>query len=200
MAAETEADKIGVNALSLAKMQDNAYKYGGRKAGEWLGIPFFLVVLLLILSGHIGEHDRRILRLMLGYMVWVVCPCAACLSTAMSAYASLERAGAVRAAQTVRAMFGRYALALIPFGAVLLGTAWRLHHSGRPAASMLGEPIGILGGIVLALLGGCLVGSRVGATAYRTPTGRLTCLITRCWRNCLASGTASKSRSRAGKG
>ena len=127
---------------------------------------------------------------MLGYMVLVVGPCAACLSTAMSACASLEGTGAVGQAQTARAMFGRYALALIPLGAVLLGAAWRLPHPGRPAALTLGEGVGVLCAVLVAFLGGCLVGSRVGAAACRSQKVRQAHFIVWCWQRCLASGKA----------
>jgi len=169
-----------VDAASLppAQLVAKAYKRGATLAGLWIGVPFFLLAWVCFLSGRLADNDRGFGAVALGYMVLVVLPCASCLSAAMVASAVPVE----ETRRSVRAIFKEYAFALIPVGAVFLGSVWRWRHSkvhvpqwALPTAVVL---------LILAvgtLAVGCAIGYRLGTAARRNTHSRISRLLKQCW-------------------
>jgi|GEM_PF-4583141 len=74
----------GQDTANYPGRQESAFRFSIQYLGARLSIPFLLAILLLDMLEVVANNDRRILWVASGYTLWIVLPCCAWLSAAMT--------------------------------------------------------------------------------------------------------------------
>ncbi len=175
------------NNATPAGTAEIVFRFSTRAIGAWLGISFFLFILILDVLGFIADNDRRILLLATVYLLWVVLPLCACLSAAMYNCLPNNKNLTVFADlyQACKVIFNKFMVALFPVGAVFLGVLWRDTHMGKSLPpGYLATSLLTLSVSILAMSAWAWIGLRMAVYAHRSGNRGVTRFLQWCWSKC----------------
>lgn len=138
--------------------RDAAQRVGGLagKAGPIVsaifGIPYFLIALIALFSGHLSSHDRRFFPISFGYLLLIVMPTTVAFNSMLASFAAppgQERAYA-RVSQQ-EALIGVVMLSVL----ALSLSAYQYFAPANPGTTTISMPMTLVA-IVLAVAGLCL--------------------------------------------
>ena len=172
--------------MTKTEVTTEAFSVGQQVAGFVLGMPFFLGSLLMLGAGRIAFNSKTWGEWAIGYMLFVVIPAAASLSSALAVFvAPLGQEKAYAKSPALGYVFMLAAFALL-ISSLYLYTYWPFASSLQVWRTFVGNPRGpivpmLLAGILL-VPGAAAIGHSIGRAAHSRPASILARFLTLCWK------------------
>ncbi|MGI4789611.1 MAG: hypothetical protein ACRYFS_12260 [Janthinobacterium lividum] len=167
------AETSGQDALDAAQRVGGRASKAGKIVNAILGMPYFLIALVLLFSGHLSNHDRRFFPVTFAYLLLIVLPATVAFSSMLAAFAAppgQERAYARVSQQEA-------VISVIMLSVLTLSlSAYQYFDPGNPGTTQISVPV-TLAAIVLTLAGlflSSLAGVRIAQAAKTSGPAWLT--------------------------
>ena len=172
--------------MTKSAITTEAFSVGQQVAGFVLGMPFFLGSLLMLGAGRIAPHSKTWGEWAIGYLLFVVIPAAASLSSALAVFvAPLGQEKAYAKSPALGYVFLLAAFALL-ISSLYLYACWPFASISQVWRTFVGKPRGPIVPMLLASIllvpAAAAVGYSAGRFVRSRPASGAARFFRLCWK------------------